>query len=100
MLSTGAPVSVGMSAPDWLILIQSPRCCGVNSQATKFITVAVLAAVMLLSACCEITPPAPFPCGRPIMPTVDAPVASGELAPVIGGSGKTPYLPEKPPESS
>ncbi len=46
MLRTGAPVSVGMSAPDWLILIQLPRCCGVNSQARKFITVAVLAVVM------------------------------------------------------
>src|ERR1700739_2457619 len=100
MLSTGAPVSVGMSAPDWLILIQSPRCCGVNSQARKFITVAVLAAVIVLSACCEVTPHWPLPFGPPIMTTVDAPVASRLLALVIAGSWKTPYLSVKPAEFS
>src|SRR5579862_8617805 len=62
-LTLGAPVSVGMSAPDWLISIQLPRCWGVNSQATKFITVAVLDAVIVLSACCEVTPHWPLPFG-------------------------------------
>ena len=80
---------------DWLILIQLPRCCGVNSQARKFITVAVLAGVMVPSARCEVTPHWPLPLGPPIMPTVGVPVASGLVAEVIGGSGKTPYLPVK-----
>src|SRR5579871_4619207 len=100
MLSTGAPVSVGMSAPDWLILIQLPRCCGVNSQARKSITVAVFAGVIEESACWEVTPHWPLPFGPPIMPTVEAPVASGLLALVMAGSGKTPYLSEKPAELS
>src|SRR5215472_6056776 len=99
-LAVAVPVSVGMSAPDWLIWIQLPRCAGVNSQATKFMTVAVLAAVIVLSACCEVTPHWPLPFGPPIMPTVEVPSASGEVSDVMGGSGNTPYLPVKPAESS
>src|SRR6202035_508839 len=66
----------------------------------KFMTVAVLAVVIVLSACCEVTPHWPLPFGPPIMPTVDAPLASGLVALVIGGSGKTPYLSVKPAEFS
>src|SRR5215470_11796724 len=100
MLRVGAPVSVGMSAPAWLILIQLPRCCGVNSQARKSITVAVLAGVMELSACCEVTPHWPLPFGPPIMPTVEVPSPNDVESLVIGGSGKTPYFPVKPSEFS
>jgi hypothetical protein len=32
-----------------------------------------------------------LPFGPPIMPTVEVPSASGEVAEVMGGSGKTPY---------
>ena len=72
-----------------------------NSQATKFITVAVFCGVIEWSACCEVTPHWPLPFGPPMMPTVEAPVASGVVAVVMGGSGNTPNLPvEKPAELS
>ena len=71
-----------------------------NSQARKFITVAVLAGVMVLSACCEVTPHWPLPFGPPMTPTVEVPMASGLVAVVIGGSGNTPNLSVKPAEFS
>src|SRR5262249_28722834 len=84
----------------WLILIQFPRCCGVNSQAMKFITVAVLAGVMELSAFCEVMLHWPLPFGPPIMPTVGVPLASGGGSEGIVGSGGAAYLPVKPAEFS
>ena len=71
-----------------------------NSHAMKFITVAVLAGVIVLSARWEVMLHWPLPFGPPMTPTVEVPSASGELAVVMGGSGNTPNLPVKPAEPS
>src|SRR5204862_7671197 len=77
-----------------------PRCSGVNSHAMKFMTTAVLAGVIVLSARWEVMPHSPLPFGPPMTPTVEVPRASGDVAVVMGGSGNTPYLPVKPAEFS
>src|SRR5436853_6224569 len=62
----------------------------------KFITVAVLAGVIVLSARWEVMLHWPLPFGPPMTPTVEVPSASGVVAVVIGGSGNTPYLSVNP----
>ena len=66
----------------------------------KFMTTAVLAGVIVLSARWEVMPHSPLPFGPPMTPTVEVPRASGDVAVVMGGSGNTPYLPVKPAEFS
>src|SRR5580700_3946134 len=66
----------------------------------KFMTVAVLAGVIVLSARWEVILHSPLPFGPPMTPTVEVPSATGVDAVVMGGSGNTPYLPVKPAESS
>ena len=69
-------------------------------QARKFITVAVLAGVMVLSARWEVMLHWPLPFGPPMTPSVEVPRPSGVDAEVMGGSGNTPNLPVKPAELS
>src|SRR5438105_3634752 len=62
----------------------------------KFITVAVLAGVIVLSARWEVMLHWPLPFGPPMTPTVEVPSGCGELTVVLGGSGNTPSLLVKP----
>src|SRR6185437_1414075 len=66
----------------------------------KFMTTAVLAGVIVLSAFWDVMLHSPLPFGPPMTPTVDVPEASDVEVVVIGGSGKTAYFPVKPAESS